>query len=412
MEQLVERCAGLDVHQAEIRVCARVPDESGTTAELINSFGTTTPDLLELSDWMKGLGVTQVAMEATGIYWKPPYYILEGSFEILLVNPAHIKHVPGRKTDTIDCAWIAQLLAYGLLRGSFVPPKPIRDIRDLTRYRIALLGDRTREVNRLHKVLEDASIKLSSFVSDVMGVSGRQMMRALIAGEQDPEALADLAKRSMRSKIPQLKKALTSRFRDHHRFLLDHMLARIEELEASIEQVSKRLEELLRPFANEVELLDTIPGVGVRAAQVILGEIGTDMSRFPTPEHLASWAGLCPGQNESAGKRKSGKTRKGSKALRTTLIECAHAVAKTKGTYLGEYFRRTARRRGKKKAVVATAHKILTTSWQLLTLGEPYRDEGPKAALAEADELAKKRAIRDLHKLGYSVTLQPIPQPA
>ncbi|MCA1698911.1 MAG: IS110 family transposase, partial [Actinobacteria bacterium] len=410
MEEIIERCAGLDVHQAELTACARVPDAEGNTVEQIRGYGTTTPDLLELLDWLKALGITHVAMESTGVYWKPIYYVLEDDFEILLVNAAHIKHVPGRKTDTIDAAWIAQLLAHGLLRGSFVPPKPIRELRDLTRYRRVLMEDRTREINRLHKLLEDAGVKLATVVSDVMGVSGRQMMRALIAGENNPEALADLAKRRLRSKIPRLHKALTARFSDHHAFLLDRMLRRIEEIEADIDAISERIEAKIAPFGKEVELLDSIPGIGRIAAQVIIAEIGVDMARFPTPQHLASWAGVCPGQNESAGKRMSAKTTKGPRWLKTVLVEGAHAVAKSKGTYLSERYRQLARRRGTKKAIVAVAHDNLATVWQLLSTGESYREAGSEVVLSGAEELAKKRAIRQLQSLGYSVTLKSLPR--
>jgi transposase len=274
------------------------------------------------------------------------------------------------------------------------------------------LNERTREVNRIHKLLEDAGVKLSTYVSDVMGVSGREMMRALIDGENDPDALADLAKRRLRSKIPHLRKALTGRFEDHHAFMLSRMLRRIEELESDIEAISERIEAEIDPFSKEVELLDTIPGVGKIAAQVIVAEIGVDMAQFPTPAHLASWAGVCPGQNESAGKRKSANTTNGSKWLRTVLIEGANAVAKSKGTYLSERYRQLARRRGKKKATVAIAHEILTAAWQLLSTDEPYRDSGSEVVLTRAQETAKDRAIRRLHDLGYLVTLKPVPKPA
>lgn len=409
MEQLIERCAGLDVHQAEVTTCARIPDESGRTTELVETFGTTTPDLLALADWLERLGVTHVAMESTGVYWKPVYYILEGHFQLLLVNAAHIKHVPGRKTDTIDAAWIAQLLAHGLLRGSFVPPPPIRELRDLTRYRKALTEERTREVNRVHKVLEDAGVKLATVASDVMGVSGRRMMAALIEGQADPEALAELAKGRLRAKLPELRKALTGRFREHHAFLLGRMLAHVADLEDDIAALSERIEEAVAPFARQVEILDSITGVGEVAAQAILAEMGTDMAVFPTDRHCASWAAICPGQNQSAGKRRSGKTRKGSRWLRTTLIECAQAAAKSKGTYLSERHRQLARRRGKKKATVAVAHDILTIAYHLLTADQLYNDPGPERVLSESQELSKKRAIRQLQRLGYRVNLTPLP---
>jgi transposase len=406
MEQLIERCCGLDVHQASVTACVRVPNDEGHMVEVVRTFGTTTPDLIALSDWLMGLGVTHLAMESTGVYWKCVYYILEADFELLLVNAAHIKHVPGRKTDTIDAAWIAQLLAHGLLRASFVPPKPIRELRDLTRYRKALINERTRQINRVHKVLEDAGVKLATVASDVMGASGRAMMHALISGQGEPEVLAELAKGKLRRKLPELRKALTTRFRDHHAFLLGRMLAHVEELESDIEAISERVEATIAPFARQVELLITIPGVGQRSAEVILAEIGSDMAQFPTAAHLASWAGICPGQRESAGKRKSGKTRRGSQVLRTTLIECAHAAARTKATYLSARFVQVMRRRGKKKAIVAVAHDILVTAWHLLSRDQPYCDPGPSVLQERTAEQLRRRAIRQLERLGHSVTLE------
>jgi transposase len=375
----------------------------------VRTFGTTTPDLIALSDWLMGLGVTHLAMESTGIYWKCVYYVLEGEFELLLVNAAHIKHVPGRKTDTIDAAWIAQLLAHGLLRASFVPPKPIRELRDLTRYRKALINERTRQINRVHKVLEDAGVKLATVASDVMGASGRAMMHALISGQGEPEVLAELAKGRLRRKLPELRKALTTRFRDHHAFLLGRMLAHVEDLESDIQAISERVEATIAPFARQVELRTTIPGVGKRSAEVILAEIGSDMSQFPTAAHLASWAGVCPGQRESAGKRKSAKTRRGSAVLRTTLIECAHAAARTKATYLNARFVQVMRRRGKKKAIVAVAHDILVTAWHLLSRDQPYCDPGPTVFQERATEQVRRRAIRQLERLGHAVTLEAVP---
>jgi transposase len=408
LDELIERCAGIDVGQAEVVVCARVRDNQGRCCELIESFGTTTPDLLALHDWLSGLCVTHVAMESTGVYWKSPYYLLEDDFDVMLVNAAHVKHVPGRKTDTIDAAWLALLLSRGLLRPSFVPPPPIRELRDLTRYRKALINERSREVNRIHKTLEDAGVKLSSVASDVMGKSGREMMRALIAGQADPEALAELAKGRLREKLPALRKALTARFRTHHAFLLERMLTHVEELEADVAALSERIEAATAPFSREVELLCTIPGVGQRSAEVILAEIGTDMSRFPTGGHLASWAGMCPGQRESAGKRGSAKTRKGSKWLRTTLIESSRRAARLKGTYLSERYRQVCRRRGDKKAIVAVGHEILIAAYRVLSTGKPYVDPGAQPLSELAAERAKRRAVTNLRALGYEVTLEAI----
>lgn len=408
MEQLIQRCAGIDVGQAEVVVCVRVPDAvTGAPAELVASYGTTTPDLLELLDWLRGLGVTDVAMESTGVFWKPIYYLLEDDVTVLLVNAAHIKHVPGRKTDTIDAAWIARLLAHGLLTASFVPPPPVRELRDLTRYRKALINERTAQVNRIHKVLQDAGIKLTTYATDVMGVSGRAMMRALIAGESDPATLADLAKGRMRPKIPALRKALTGRFREHHAFLLQRMLDHVEAQEADIAALDERIEAALAPFVAQVELLRSIPGVDHRCAQVILAEIGPDMAVFPTAGHLASWAGMCPGQRDSAGKRGSGKTRKGSKWLRATLVQSARAATRSKGTYFHERYRQVMRRRGDAKAIVALGHEILLCAYRVLATGQPYIDPGPTALNALTAERQRRQAVRRLQALGYQVTITP-----
>jgi transposase len=406
MRQLIERCCGLDVHKKTLTACARVPDREGKVVEVLRTFGATTPDLLSLREWLLDLGVTHVAMESTGVYWKSPYYILEADFEVLLVNATHLKHVPGRKTDTLDAAWIAELLSYGLLKASFVPPQPIRELRDLTRYRSALIRERVREVQRIQKVLEDAGVKLDSVATDVMGASGRAMMRALISGQADPAALSALARGKLRAKLPQLRKALTARFREHHAFLLDRMLAHVEQLEADVDEVSARIEAAIAPFAAKVELLDTIPGVGVRSAQIILAEMGPDMAQFPSRPQLASWAGVCPGQRESAGKSKSAKTRKGSRALRDALIESARAAARTRDTYLAERYRQVARRRGDKKAIVAVAHEILDAVWYLLSHDQPYLDPGPTFLRERVEEDTRRRAIRQLERLGHEVTLR------
>lgn len=408
MEQLIERCAGIDVGKAEVVVCARVPDRAtGRLAELVATYGTTTPDVLELADWLRTLGVTHVAMESTGVFWKCLYYVLEDDFTVLLVNAAHVKHVPGRKTDTLDAAWLAQLLAHGLLRGSFVPPPPIRELRDLTRYRKALINEHTRQVNRIHQLLEDAGIKLGIVATDIMGVSGRLMMRALVAGEDDPQALAELAKRRLRSKIPELRKALTGRFRDHHAFLLERMLDHAEAQEADIAALDGRIEDALAPYASEVELLRTIRGVDRRSAEVILAEIGTDMTVFPTAGQLASWAGMCPGQRDSAGKRGSGKTRKGSKSLRAALVQSARAASRSKGTYLSERYRQVMRRRGDAKAIIAVGHQILLDVYRILSTHEPYTDPGPTALRALTADQQRRRAVHRLEELGYNVTLEP-----
>jgi transposase len=405
LDELIERCAGIDVGQAELVVCARFPDSSGRRTKEVATFGTTTPDLLALSDWLGRFGVTHVAMESTGVYWKPIYYVLEADFEVMLVNARHVKHVPGRKTDTIDAAWLALLLSRGLLQASFVPPQPIRELRDLTRYRKALTKERTSEVNRIHKTLEDAGVKLSSVATDVMGASGRDMMRALIVGVADPEAMAELARGKLRAKLPALKKALTSRFREHHAFLLERMLAHIDDLEADIAAITQRIEAAIAPFEPQLVLLESIPGVGRHTAQVILAEIGTDMAVFPTAGHLASWAGMCPGQRESAGKRGSAKTRKGSKWLRNALIESARRAARLKGSYMSERYLQVRRRRGDKRAVVAVAHEILVVAYRCLSTGAFYDDPGPDALRNLSAEHVRRRALAQLRSLGYDVEL-------
>ncbi|MGH2760487.1 MAG: IS110 family transposase [Actinomycetota bacterium] len=412
MDQLHDRCCGIDVHQAELTACVRLTEGKKNVTEHVQTFGTMTSDLLAVRDWLRAHRVTHVAMEATGVYWKCVYYALEDDFEVILVNAAHIKHVPGRKTDTIDAAWIAQLLAHGLLRASFVPPPPIRRLRDLTRYRKALTGERTSEVNRIHKVLVDAGIKLATVASSVMGVSGRAMMAALIEGSADPQALADLARGRLRAKLPALREALAGHFDSHHAFLLERMLAHVADLEADIEALSERIADELRPFERKVELLDTIPGVGRLSAEVIVAEIGIDMSQFPTPKHLASWAHLCPGQHESAGKRRSARVGKGPKWLRTNLIECAQTASRGKGTYLSERYRQLLRRRGHRKAIVALAHEILVVSWHVLSTDQPYIDPGPDAARKNSEAAIRNRAVRQLRALGYSVNLEHLQQPA
>ncbi len=411
MQTMIARVCGLDVHKAQLTACVRLL-VNGVVSEVIQTFGTTTSDLLALRDWLAAHGVTHVAMESTGVYWKCVYYMLEDEFELLLVNATHIKHVPGRKTDTIDAQWIAQLLACGLLRGSLVPPKPIRELRDLTRYRKALIYERGRAVNRLHKVLEHAGVKLACVATDVMGVSGRAMMRELIEGHADADALAELAKGKLRKKLPELRKALVGRFRTHHAFMLERMLAHIDVLEDDIAALSARIEEQISPFATKVQLLCTIPGVQQRTAEVIIAETGGDMSAFPSAKHLASWAGVCPGQRESAGKRKSSKTRKGSPWLRATLIESARGAARTKESYLSERYRQLARRRGDKKAIIAIAHEILTASYHMLSTGELYRETGPAPLREHAAERARNRAIKQLERLGHKVILEPLPEAA
>jgi transposase len=410
MKKLFERCAGLDVHRDTVAACVGVPGHCE-----VRTFAATSAGLMALLDWLRSYEVTLVGMESTGVYWRPVYYLLEDHMECWLLNAQHLRNVPGRKTDLRDAEWICRLVQYGLVRPSFVPPKPIRRLRDLTRYRKAKIQERTSEVQRLDKVLQDAGIKLSSVASRVLGVSGRAMLEALVAGTHDPEVLAALAKGRLRAKLPELREALAGRFDDHHALLIGEMLAQIDHLDETIARLSERIEELIAPFSSEVELLDTIPGVDRRSAEVIVAEIGADMARFPSAGHLASWAGLCPGNNESAGKRKSGRTRKASKWLRATLTESAKAAARTRGTYLSAHYHRLRGRRGPNKASVAVAHSILVCAYHMLDRGVPYTDLGEDYfAQRQADhaDRYRKRLVRQLERMGHKVTLEPLPAAA
>jgi transposase len=396
----------LDVHKASVVACARVIDENGELQSFIQGFGTTTSDLLALSDWLSSHQVTLVGMESTGVYWKPVYALLESEFECWLLNAQHLRNVPGRKTDVADAAWIAQLVAHGLVRPSFVPPKQIRELRELTRYRKAIIQERTREAQRLHKTLEGAGIKLSSVATDILGVSGRDMLGALVKGTHDPDVLADLARGALRKKIPALRKALTGWFSPTHRVIVTELLAHLEYLDESIERLSHDVSVMIAPFTEAVDHLDTIPGVNRRTAEVFISECGVDMSRFPTPGHLASWAGLCPGNNESAGKHFSGKARKGSKWLRIALIESAEAAYKKKGTYLAAQYARIKGRHGHKKAVFAVAHSILVIAYHLLQRGQPYEDlGGDYFAERQHRDTYRNRLVKQLERMGYEVVL-------
>ena len=406
MERIVERPGALDVHKASVTACVRVW-EGRELDEQMAEFKTTVHGLLALADWLEALGVRQVAMEATGVYWKPVWAVLEDRFELMLVNARHVKQVPGRKTDIKDAQWLCQLLEAGLLRGSLVPPKPIRTLRNLTRYRKTQINDRSREVARLHKILEDTGIKLGAVASNVIGKSGRDMLDALVTGTTDPAVLADLARGQLRKKIPALKEALVGRFEAEHALVVGQILAHIDFLDEAIERLSDAIEEQIRPFAAQRDLLMTIPGVRQRAAEVLIAEIGVDMSAFPTPKHLASWAGMCPGNDESAGKRRSGKTRKGSKWLRATLTESANAATRTKNSYLAAQYQRLRGRRGHSKAVTAVGHSILTAAWHMLHTGELYRDLGGDYFTRQNPDRLTKRLIRQLEALGHNVTLQP-----
>jgi transposase len=409
MERVYERCCALDVHKGAGDCLLHLPDRQGARSELRAEFQTMTGDLLGLRDWLLGLGVTHVAMEARGVYWKPVYYLLEDDFELLLVNAQHVKNVPGRKTDVKDAQWLCQLLEHGLLKSSFVPPKPIRELRDLTRYRKSLVWERAREANRLQKVLEDANIKLAVVASRPLGASGKAMLRELCEGNNDPVALADLAKGKLRAKLPLLRQALEGRFREHHALLVTHLLAHIEYLDETIGSLSEEIAERVRPFERQRELLCTIPGVAERTAEVILAELGPDMDRFPTHRHAASWAAVCPGHDESAGKRRSGKTRKGDSWLRTALIEAAQSAAgRTKDTYLHSQYLRVKRRRGHRKAIVAVAHSILVAAYYILRDDVPYDELGGDYFIHREDqERLTQRLVRQLERLGQSVTLEP-----
>jgi transposase len=405
MERIVERPGALDVHKESVTACVRVWQGRELT-EQIAEFKTTVAGLLALGDWLAALGVRQVVMEATGVYWRPVWAVLEDSFELMLVNARHVKQCPGRKTDVLDAQWLCQLLEAGLLKASFVPPKPIRTLRNLTRYRKAQINDRQREAARLHKILEDTGIKLGCVASDILGKSGRDMLDALVAGTTDPTVLAELARGQLRKKLPALREALVGRFDDEHTLVIGQILAHIDFLDEAIDRISADIEERMRPFAAQRDLLMSIPGVKQRSAEVLIAEIGTDMSVFPTPKHLASWAGMCPGNNESAGKRRSGKTRNGSKWLRATLTESANAAARSKNTYLQAQYARLRGRRGHAKAITAVGHSILTAAWHMLQTGELYRDPGDDYYTHRDPDRITRRLVRQLEALGHVVTLQ------
>jgi transposase len=374
MDTVLDRCAGLDVHKKTVVACIRRAGPDGAVDSQVRTFSTMTAELLALSDWLEAAGVRHVAMESTGVYWKPIFNILEGRFDVMLVNAGRLKQVPGRKTDVKDAEWIAQLLQYGLLSPSFIPEPAVRQLRDLTRQRAELVRDQTAVANRIQKVLEDANIKLGDVASDVLGVSGRAMIRAIIEGQEDPGRLAERAKGSLRGKIPELKRALHGRVTDHHRFLLRALMDQIEALEGLIARYEARIGAAMEPMSEAASRLRGIPGVGGRAAEVIVAELGPDLAAFPTAGHLSSWAGLCPGNNESAGKRRSGKTTKGSQWLRTMMVQVAWAASHTKETIFSACYQRWVKRMGKKKALVALAHKILVVIWHVLRKGTGYQE--------------------------------------
>lgn len=439
MRVMVKCGAGIDVHKKNVVVnCRRVEGKNIETET--RTFGTKTPELLSMTDWLAGWGVTHVAMESTGVYWHPVYNLLEGSYEVLVVNAKHIKHVPGRKTDVKDAEWIAELLSYGLLKASFVPEKPQRDMRDLTRYRTKLVQERAREVNRVQKLLEGANIKLASVATDILGVSGRLMLEALIGGQADEKTMANMAKGRMRSKIPELEQAMTGIVSEHHRFMLGEQLAHIDFLDGQIANISSEISVRLEKMSQEqqpptrlerqdkaeptkddetpltwqfaVELLDTVPGINQRAAEAILAETGINMIQFPDEKHLTAWAGLAPGNNESGGKRYSGRTRKGNQTLRAMMVQVAHAARRKKGSYASALYKRLVGRRGKKRAIVAVARSLLVSIYHMLSRQQEYEDLGSDYFQERHKENKVDYLTKQLAKLGYEVRLTTQLDPA
>ena len=403
MEVLYPRCCGIDVHKASLVVCLRLQDGRRAQTQ-VQSFGTTTAEILRLHAWLSEAACTHVAMESTGVYWQPVFNLLEGSFEVVLANAHHIKAVPGRKTDVKDCEWLAQLLAHGLIRASFIPPAAIRELRDLTRHRKSLIRDRVKAINRVHKLLETANIKLASVVTDIMGVSGRAMLNALVAGETDPYRLAALARGSLIPKVRQLAEALRGRFNAHHAFLLGQMLTQVDQLAVLVAACDTRILEVARPLEPEIQRLQTIVAVGRRSAEVMVSEIGVDMSRFATSGHLASWARICPGTHQSAGKRRSTGTGTGNNWLRTTLLESAWAASHARKSYLGAQYRRISKRRGPKRAAIAVAHTILVIAYHVLRDGVAFQDLGPDYFDRMNTGKHKEYHLRRLAELGCDVS--------
>ncbi len=409
MDTIYARVAGLDVHQKFITVGVRCRLETGKLFAEVRTFGTMTRDLLALADYLEALGVTHVAMESTGVLWKPVWNILEGRFTLLLVNPRHVKQVPGRKSDVSDAEWIAQLLQCGLLQGSFVPKRELRELRDLTRCRAQLVSEQTRVANRVHKVLEDANIKLGAVASDILGKSGRTMLWALNRGERDPDKLADLALGRLRAKIPELKLALEGHFREHHQFLVEHLLGHLDDLERRIEEISQRIAERLPSILDDERLrrLDAIAGVNRTTIENVVAEIGVDMSQFPDEHHLSSWAGICPGNEESAGKRLRNRTTRKNRWLRRAITEAAWAAGRTKNSYLGALYRRLAPRRGKNRALIAVGHSLLVIFYHMLKYDVEYQDLGVDYFDKREPERLRNYLVKRLQLLGYQVCLTP-----
>ena len=408
MDTLHPDCAGLDVHKDTVVACVRHQPPRGRARAEVRTFASHTAGLLALADWLAAEGVTHAAMESTGVYWKPVFHVLEGRCELLLVNAQHLKQVPGRKTDRADAAWIARLLQHGLLRPSFVPPVPVRELRDLTRQRAQLVGEKVRAGNRIQKVLEDANVKLASVASEVLGQSGRAMLRALVGGETDPKKLADLALGRLRGTLPALRQALAGRVTEHHRFLLRLLLDQVGHLEELIGRLEARITEVLAPFGEQARRLMTVPGISRAVAEVVLAELGPDLQTFPSPGHLASWAGLCPANRQSAGKPRGGPGRKGNRWLRTALVQAAWAASHTKRTYLAAQYRRLAARRGRKRALVGVAHSLLHIAYHVLKEGRVYEELGGDYFDRRQGEQLTRHLVKRLESLGHRVTLEPV----
>jgi transposase len=408
MQVVYERCGGLDVHKETVVACVIVPDAQGQAQKETRTFETLTENLSALAEWLRRQHVTHVAMESTGVYWKPIYNILDGQFEILVVNAEHVKTLKGRKTDVQDAEWLADLLRHGLLKGSFIPSAQLRELRDLTRYRTKLGDDRISEVNRLHKVLEDANLKLTSVVTDVMGVSAQAILAELVKGNTDAALLADLAQGRLRQKQDKLQKALTGNLKPHHRFMLAQHLSHIEFLDEAITKLDQQIAELMRPFEAELAAWDSQPGINQRIAEIIIAEVGADLKPFADAQQLGSWAGMCPGNDQSGGKRKHAKTRKGSKWLRRALIEAAHGAARKKNSYYKALYHRLAARRGKQRAAVAVGHSLLVTGYYLITQHKTYQDLGANYFDERDREHVKRRAVKRLEKLGFQVQLTTV----
>jgi transposase len=405
MDVVIPRCCGIDVHQKTLTACLRIQGPTGTVTREVRTFATMVRDLEALRDWLQAHGVTHAAIESTGVLWKPVWHVLEGHVELLLVNPRDVKRVPGRKTDVQDAEWLAQLLQCGLLRGSFVPPQAIRELRDLTRHRARLEQQRTAIANRIHKLLEDANVKLSAVASDILGVSGRAMLRALADGQTDPTQIADLARRRLRQKLPALREALAGRLTEHHRFLLGRLLQQLAFLETEVATFDRQIAEALRPFEDLITRLDTIPGVNRRTAENILAEIGPNMAVFPDAAHLVSWAAICPGHDESAGRQRRGTMRKGNRWLRRALGQAAWAARNKKNSYPAAQFRRLAGRRGRKRAIIAVAHSLLVAAFYIIRDGGTYRDLGSNHFDRLAPDQLTRYLVKRLERLGHKVRL-------